>query len=100
MPTHAGAVASRVAESPLMGAPRFFVDDRLCLPSVGAEIALPDDVAHHALRVLRLAVGDAITLFTGAGGEYAAMLTRAGKRDAWVAHRRVRSPSSASPRLP
>jgi 16S rRNA (uracil1498-N3)-methyltransferase len=67
-----------------MGAPRFFVDDRLCLPSVGAELALPDDVAHHALRVLRLAVGDPITLFTGAGGEYAATLTRAGKRDAFV----------------
>ena len=35
-------------------------------------------------RVLheRLGVGDAIVLFTGKGGEYAATLTQAGKRDA------------------
>jgi len=67
-----------------MGAPRFFVNDRLALSSVGSEVALPDAVAHHALRVLRLVVGDSITLFTGDGGEYAATLTRAGKRDGWV----------------
>lgn len=75
-----------------MGAPRFFVSDRLPSPNVGTEVALPDDVAHHALRVLRLNVGDAITLFGGDGGEYAATITRAGKRDAWVtldAHRAV-----------
>ena len=46
---------------------------------------LPDAVAHHALRVLRLAVGDRIVLFTGAGGEFAATLVRADKREA-VAH--------------
>jgi 16S rRNA (uracil1498-N3)-methyltransferase len=49
---------------------------------VGGVYALPDAVAHHALRVLRLAVGDRITLFTGAGGEFAATLTRADKREA------------------
>jgi 16S rRNA (uracil1498-N3)-methyltransferase len=65
-----------------MGAPRFFVDETLSSASVGAEIALPDDVAHHALRVLRLDPGDAIVLFDGTGGEYAATITRAGKRDA------------------
>jgi len=67
-----------------MGAPRFFVDETLSSASVGAEIALPDDVAHHALRVLRLDPGDAIVLFDGTGGEYAATITRAGKRDAWA----------------
>jgi 16S rRNA (uracil1498-N3)-methyltransferase len=51
---------------------------------VGREIALPDAAAHHALRVLRLATGDAVTLFTGAGGEFAATLIRADKRNAWV----------------
>jgi len=43
---------------------------------------LPDNVAHHALRVLRLAVGDRVVLFTGAGGEFAATLVRADKREA------------------
>jgi 16S rRNA (uracil1498-N3)-methyltransferase len=49
---------------------------------VGSEYVLPDAVTHHALRVLRLAVGDRIVLFTGAGGEFAATLSRADKRDA------------------
>ena len=43
---------------------------------------MPDNVAHHALRVLRLAVGDRVVLFTGAGGEFAATLVRADKREA------------------
>ncbi|MFO1306384.1 MAG: 16S rRNA (uracil(1498)-N(3))-methyltransferase [Burkholderiales bacterium] len=67
-----------------MGAPRFFVRDPLSPDLAGSEVALPDDVAHHALRVLRLATGEAITLFDGRGGEYAATLVRAGKRDAWA----------------
>ena len=54
----------------------------LAAGDVGSEYALPDAVAHHALRVLRLAVGDRITLFTGAGGEFAATLARADKREA------------------
>jgi 16S rRNA (uracil1498-N3)-methyltransferase len=67
-----------------VGVPRFFVREALSSASAGAELALPDDVAHHALRVLRLAVGDAIVLFDGTGGEYAATITRVGKRDAWA----------------
>ncbi len=67
-----------------MAAPRFFLPAALDAGAVGSELALPDAPAHHALRVLRLAVGDALTLFTGAGGEFAATLVRAGKRDAWV----------------
>jgi 16S rRNA (uracil1498-N3)-methyltransferase len=67
-----------------MGAPRFFSGERLAPAMVGQEIAVPDDVAHHAVRVLRLTAGDAIVLFDGAGGEYAATITRAGKRDTWA----------------
>lgn len=67
-----------------MAAPRFFVDVPLAPAVVGSEIALPDEAAHHALRVRRLAPGDALTLFDGAGGEYAATLTNAGKREARV----------------
>jgi 16S rRNA (uracil1498-N3)-methyltransferase len=51
---------------------------------VDSEYVLPAAAAHHALRVLRLAVGDRLTLFTGAGGEFAATLARASKRDAVV----------------
>lgn len=67
-----------------MAAPRFFVDVPLAPAAVGSEIALPDEAAHHALRVRRLAPGDGLTLFTGGGGEYAATLTHAGKREARV----------------
>ena len=42
----------------------------------GAEIALPDAAAHHAARVLRLAEGDAVTLFDGDDGEFAACILR------------------------
>ena len=42
----------------------------------GAEIALPDAAAHHAARVLRLAEGDAVTLFAGDDGEFAARILR------------------------
>jgi 16S rRNA (uracil1498-N3)-methyltransferase len=45
----------------------------------GAEVALPDPIAHHALRVLRLTVGDPVVLFDGAGGEFMATLVHASK---------------------
>jgi 16S rRNA (uracil1498-N3)-methyltransferase len=40
----------------------------------GAEVALPNAAAHHAARVLRLAKGDAVTLFGGDDGEFAARI--------------------------
>ncbi|GHC08576.1 16S rRNA (uracil(1498)-N(3))-methyltransferase [Thermomonas carbonis] len=49
---------------------------------VGEEIALPEDVAAHLLRVLRLQVGDACTLFNGDGHDYDARITVTGKREA------------------
>lgn len=55
--------------------PRFFVAGEL---AEGATVALPAAVAHHAVRVLRLRNGAAITLFNGRGGEYAATLQIAG----------------------
>lgn len=68
----------------MKGAPRFHVPDGPGAAAVGSEMALPDAPAHHALRVLRLAVGSPVTLFTGSGGEFAATLVRADKRTAWV----------------
>jgi 16S rRNA (uracil1498-N3)-methyltransferase len=41
---------------------------------------LPDDLAHYALRVLRLRDGAEVVLFDGTGGEYAARIERVGKR--------------------
>jgi len=67
-----------------MSSPRFFVDTAL---AAGATIALPAAVAHHAIRVLRLRDGAAITLFNGHGGEYAATLQPAGDRAAALVHR-------------
>ncbi|MGE8635372.1 MAG: 16S rRNA (uracil(1498)-N(3))-methyltransferase [Achromobacter piechaudii] len=59
-----------------MSAPRFFCDIPL---SAGARIALPDALAHHALRVLRLKAGESVVLFNGQGGEYPAVLDVDGK---------------------
>jgi 16S rRNA (uracil1498-N3)-methyltransferase len=62
--------------------PRFFVGPVLAPGMVGTAFALPEAVAHHAVRVVRLAVGDTLTLFTGTGGEYAATLVAVHKRGA------------------
>ncbi|WP_313621000.1 16S rRNA (uracil(1498)-N(3))-methyltransferase [Achromobacter sp.] len=59
-----------------MSAPRFYCDAPL---SAGARIALPEALAHHALRVLRLRAGEAIALFNGLGGEYPGVLEIDGK---------------------
>ena len=51
--------------------PRF----HLAAPLVaGASIELPREAAHHATRVLRLRIGESVTLFNGSGGEYAATI--------------------------
>ena len=67
-----------------MAAPRFFVDPPLAPAPVGDTIELPEACAHHAIRVARLGVGDALTLFDGAGGEYAATIVRVDRRGAAV----------------
>ncbi len=67
-----------------MTVPRFFAPIDLAPDAAGRLVELPDAAAHHATRVLRLAIGDALTLFTGAGGEYAATLVAADRRAATV----------------
>jgi len=49
---------------------------------VGEEVILPDHVAAHLLRVLRLQTGDAFVLFNGDGHDYDARMTSVGKREA------------------
>jgi 16S rRNA (uracil1498-N3)-methyltransferase len=48
--------------------PRFYIDAAL---RAGATTQLPEEAAHHAVHVLRLRAGEALTLFNGHGGEYA-----------------------------
>ena len=64
--------------SPPPGAPRFYIPMPL---SSGAEVELPERAVRH-VAVLRLARGDAITLFNGEGGEYAAELSRVSRESA------------------
>jgi 16S rRNA (uracil1498-N3)-methyltransferase len=60
--------------------PRFYCPLPLM---VGASVTLPDHIAHH-IHVLRLAIGEAITLFNGEGGEYTATLNAIDKKRASV----------------
>ncbi|MCK9285411.1 MAG: 16S rRNA (uracil(1498)-N(3))-methyltransferase [Rhodocyclaceae bacterium] len=53
--------------------PRFFCTEAL---DPGASLDLPDAVAHHAVRVLRMQEGDRLRLFDGRGGEWTVRLTR------------------------
>ena len=52
---------------------RFYYPDRL---SNGAEVHLPTETGNHAVRSLRLGVGDPVVLFDGHGGEYKASISR------------------------
>ena len=56
-----------------MNLPRFYCREAL---SPGAHIDLPEPVARHAVRVLRLPPGASMTLFDGRGGEYEAHIER------------------------
>ena len=64
-----------------MPTPRFYIPVPLAAP---ARLALPAAAAHHAARVLRLQVGDELTLFNGVGGEYAARIVVIGKQEVTV----------------
>lgn len=67
-----------------MTSPRFFSTlplPRPCKP--GTAFTVSEAVARH-LQVLRIAPTESITLFDGAGGEFAATVATIGKRDATV----------------
>lgn len=63
---------------PRCAGPRLYCDLAL---SPGAEVTLPEAAAHHAVSVLRLQAGDALSLFNGEGGEYRAALVAVNKRE-------------------
>jgi 16S rRNA (uracil1498-N3)-methyltransferase len=56
-----------------MNMPRFYCREAL---SPGAHVELPEPVARHAVRVLRLPPGAPMVLFDGRGGEYPAHIQR------------------------
>jgi 16S rRNA (uracil1498-N3)-methyltransferase len=58
--------------------PRFYCPLPL---AIGATVTLPESISHH-VRVLRLALGEQLTLFNGEGGEYAATLDAIDKKQA------------------
>jgi 16S rRNA (uracil1498-N3)-methyltransferase len=60
---------------------RFFADIPLALDT---EVQLPDDVAHHLVKVLRADIGSTLFIFNGQGGMFEAELTAAGKKSATV----------------
>ena len=62
-----------------MRIPRLYLDAPL---SPGTDIRLPEQASAHAVRVLRLQPGDAVTLFNGNGSDYPARLFDAGGRQA------------------
>ena len=68
-----------------MTSPRFFSAHPLPRPLLpGSSFDIGEAISRH-LQVLRVAVGDEITLFDGAGGEFSATVSAIGKRDATVA---------------
>jgi 16S rRNA (uracil1498-N3)-methyltransferase len=56
-----------------MNLPRFYCREAL---SPGAHVELPEPVARHAVRVLRLPPGAPVMLFDGRGGQYPAHIER------------------------
>jgi 16S rRNA (uracil1498-N3)-methyltransferase len=50
----------------------------------GTRITLEDSAAAHVTRVLRLRAGEALTLFNGRGGEYAASIAQSSARQVTV----------------
>jgi len=65
--------------------------------ATGVKIALPEDVAAHLVRVLRLQPGDACVLFNGDGHDYDARIVTVGKRSVEAEIVGVRAIDTESP---
>jgi 16S rRNA (uracil1498-N3)-methyltransferase len=63
-----------------MHAPRFFCTLPLSTVDQGRELDLPRATARHIAQALRMRVGNALTLFAGNGGEFAATIMRIDRR--------------------
>lgn len=73
---------------------RAFVDLPL---AVGARFLLPEDVAGHLVRVLRLREGDACVLFNGDGNDYDARIIAVGKKSVEAGIESMREIRNESP---
>ncbi|TDM05896.1 MAG: 16S rRNA (uracil(1498)-N(3))-methyltransferase [Ideonella sp. MAG2] len=73
--------------------PRLYLDAPL---HSGADLTLPPEASRH-VQVLRLQPGDALTLFNGQGGEWAASVTRMGRQEVDV---RVQTHHACQTELP
>lgn len=67
-----------------MSSPRFFSLHPLPRPLASDTLFRVGEAVARHIQVLRIAVGESLILFDGAGGEYAATVTAIGKRDATV----------------
>src|SRR5690606_16429348 len=76
-PQPAAGLRSGPCASAAMALPRFFCPVRL---QAHHTTDLPPELAHYALRVLRLKGGAQIVLFDGHGGQYDAVLRTDGKK--------------------
>jgi 16S rRNA (uracil1498-N3)-methyltransferase len=85
---HNRAMSEVADPAPLSASPRLYCADPL---PVAGPLLLPAEHAHHAVRVLRLREGDALTLFDGRGGERAARLERIDRERAVVEITAVRA---------
>lgn len=74
---------------------RFFVRHPI---SIGQTLPLPQFAADHAVRVLRMREGDAITVFNGDGNDYSGRLSYVRKGDAGV-HVEALTPVDVESRL-
>ena len=75
---------------------RIYVDTA---PVTGAQLRLPGSAVTHIARVLRLGQGNALTIFDGRGGEYAARIAELRKDTVLVdvgEHREIERESSLS----
>lgn len=77
-----------------MAKTRIFVEQALV---TGERAVLPEAAFRHVVQVLRLELGETLTLFNGQGGEYEAVLEVVGKREAHArvgAHRSINRESA------
>ena len=77
-----------------MSEPRVYVDLDL---AVGLVMALPEEAYRHLVIVLRRIPNDAVTLFNGRGGEYAAKIESVAKRKLTVRIEDFRAVERESP---
>lgn len=64
--------------------PRIYVGDDVSSLAAGDDYRLPPLAARHVAQALRMRSGDALTLFTGEGGEYTSTIARLERRDVIV----------------